>query len=100
MSIKHKRALFALFLVVASIWNCCCLLGWIAFEAWPFSFALAAVAALTALIPLLFPSFARADEKSRHYSQLKPQEKLFSGVTLAFCLVWLITALACVVYPL
>lgn len=100
MSIKIKRIILALTLLLASVWNCSCLLELIPFTKWPFSLSIVSVVSLIVLIPLLFPAFFKVGERSRYHKELTKIEKLFAGITISLLALWAVTVIACLVYPL
>ncbi len=101
MKIKAKRAIMNLLLLAGVLWNLLCL-----FQLLPLSRFYVSVAAVggyavvVIFLPLLFPTFAKRDEKSRHWSALTPQEKQTMGIMLVLAFAWFITLMACIVYPL
>lgn len=101
MKIKAKRAIMNLLLLAGVLWNLLCL-----FQLLPLSRFYVSVAAVggyavvVIFLPLLFPTFAKRDEKSRRWSALTLQEKQTMGIMLVLAFAWFITLMACIVYPL
>ena len=84
--------------ILAILWNLLCLIGPISVEKWAFSCTLVAIANL---VVLFLQSRARktptnaADEPGK-----KQSEKTVSALVVILCVVWFITSLACILYPL
>ena len=84
--------------ILAILWNLLCLIGPIPVGKWAFSCTMVAIANL---IVLFLQSRAKktptdtADESGK-----KQSEKTVSVLVVILCVVWFITSLACIVYPL
>lgn len=84
--------------ILAILWNLLCLIGPIPVGKWAFSCTLVVIANL---IVLFLQSRSKktptdpADEPGK-----KQTEKTVSVLVVILCVVWFITSLACIVYPL
>ena len=84
--------------ILAILWNLLCLIGPISVEKWAFSCTLVVI---SNLVVLFLQSRARktptnaADEPEK-----KQSEKTVSVLVVILCVVWFITSLACILYPL
>lgn len=100
MRIKAKRVVMIILLLAGIIWDCLCMLTTMPLAYFTLSMvAIGGYSLIIACGPLLFP-LAKLDEKSNQFSELTSQEKLLSGITIALSVAWLITLIACTVYPL
>lgn len=100
MSIKIKRVIFTTAIVVGVIWNVLCLLKLLPLEKWSFSLAIVGIGSLFTLIPLLFSVAFQKDEKSKYMADLEKRERIYAGITIGSTVVWTVTIVACLVYPL
>ena len=95
---KIARISFIGLYLLAILWNLLCLIGPVPVGKWAFSCTPAAIANL---IVLFLQSRAKktptdtADESGK-----KQSEKTVSVLVVILCVVWFITSLACIVYPL
>ena len=80
MTEKSKRIFTYIFLILATAWNCLCLLGVLPLEKWTVSFVLCALG----WMPLLTP----------------PRKKQGLAPFITLTAAWFISALACIVLPL
>ena len=84
--------------ILAILWNLLCLIGPIPVGKWAFSCTMVAIANL---IVLFLQSRAKktptdtADESGK-----KQSEKTVSVLVVILCVVWFITSLACILYPM
>ena len=84
--------------ILAILWNLLCLIGPISADKWAFSCTMVAIANL---VVLFLQSRARktptnaADEPEK-----KQSEKTVTALVVILCVVWFITSLACILYPL
>ena len=84
--------------LLAILWNLLCLIGPISADKWAFSCTMVAIANL---VVLFLQSRARktptnaADEPEK-----KQSEKTVTALVVILCVVWFITSLACILYPL
>ena len=100
MKIRTKRILMLLLLVAGIIWNCLCILNIFP----PDLFTVSAVAVggysfIIIFIPLLFPGITQTRKKSTYIHDLTQREKQMSYATICLALVWIVTLIACIVYP-
>lgn len=100
MKIKTKRAVMLVLLFCGVVWNCLCMQTAIPLKYFTFSaIVIAGYSLMLACWSLLFPH-TKPDEKSNPYAKLTSKEKSLSGMTLSLSAAWLITCIACIVYPL
>ena len=84
--------------ILAILWNLLCLIGPIPVEKWAFSCTLVVI---SNLVVLFLQSRARkmpkdaVDEPGK-----KRSEKTVSVLVVILCVVWFITSLACILYPM
>ena len=97
-SFRTRRAVLAGCLLLGVFWNNFCMMGLLPFEKWVGSVGLMVVGSLFALLPVVFPGLKA--QTSENWTDLKRPVRVLSGVTLGFGAAWLITVVACVVYPL
>ena len=84
--------------ILAILWNLLCLIGPISADKWAFSCTLVAIANL---VVLFLQSRAKKTPKDTADEPGKKQtEKTVSVLVVILCVVWFITSLACVLYPL
>ena len=95
---KIAKISFIVLYILAILWNLLCLIGPISADKWAFSCTMVAIANL---VVLFLQSRARktptnaADEPEK-----KQSEKTVTALVVILCVVWFITSLACVLYPL
>lgn len=95
---KIAKINFIVLYILAILWNLLCLIGPISADKWAFSCTLAAIANL---VVLFLQSRAKktstnaADEPGK-----KQTEKTVSVLVVILCVVWFITSLACILYPM
>ena len=84
--------------ILAILWNLLCLIGPISADKWAFSCTLVAIANL---VVLFLQSRARKMPTNAADEPVKKQsEKTVSVLVVILCVVWFITSLACILYPL
>ena len=84
--------------ILAILWNLLCLIGPIPVGKWAFSCTLVAIANL---VVLFLQSRARKMPTNAADEPVKKQsEKTVSALVVILCVVWFITSLACILYPL
>ena len=84
--------------LLAILWNLLCLIGPISADKWAFSCTLVAIANL---VVLFLQSRAKKTPANAADEPVKKQsEKPVSALVVILCVVWFITSLACVLYPL
>ena len=84
--------------ILAILWNLLCLIGPISVGKWAFSCTLVAIANL---VVLFLQSRAKKTLTTAADEPVKKQsEKTVSVLIVILCVVWFITSLACIVYPL
>ena len=84
--------------ILAILWNLLCLIGPIPVGKWAFSCTLVAIANL---VVLFLQSRAKKTPKDTADEPVKTQsEKTVSVLVVILCVVWFITSLACILYPL
>lgn len=95
---KIAKISFISLYLLAILWNLLCLIGPISADKWAFSCTMVAIANL---VVLFLQSRARktptnaADEPEK-----KQSERTVSVLVVILCVVWFITSLACILYPL
>lgn len=100
MKIRTKRILMLLLLVAGVIWNCLCVLKVLPLSLFTISVvAIGGYSFMIIFIPLLFPGSAQSREKSPYILDLTKREKQMSNATICFAFAWLVTLIACIVYP-
>lgn len=100
MKIGTKRIFMLLALFIGVIWNCLCLIHVMPHSYCSVSVILIGGCALAFLfVPLLFPALSKADEKS-NCSTLTQKEKRSAGIMAGLITAWIVTLIACVVYPI
>lgn len=100
---KIAKIGFVIFYILAILWNLLCLIGLIPVEKWAFSCTLAVISNLFVLFMQSWSKkmpTASADASSADESEKKQSEKTVSALVVILCVVWFITSLACIVYPL
>ena len=84
--------------ILAILWNLLCLIGPISADKWAFSCTLVVI---SNLVVLFLQSRARKTPTNAADEPVKKQsEKTVSALVVILCVVWFITSLACVLYPL
>ena len=84
--------------ILAILWNLLCLIGPISADNWAFSCTLVAIANL---VVLFLQSRARKTPTNAANEPVKKQsEKTVSVLVVILCVVWFITSLACILYPM
>ena len=95
---KIAKICFVGLYILAILWNLLCLIGPISADKWAFSCTLVAIANL---VVLFLQSRARKTPTNAADEPVKKQsEKPVSALVVILCVVWFITSLACVLYPL
>ena len=84
--------------ILAILWNLLCLIGPIPVGKWAFSCTMVAIANLIVLFLQLRAKKTPTDTADE--SGKKQSEKTVSVLVVILCVVWFITSLACIVYPL
>jgi ABC-type xylose transport system permease subunit len=84
--------------ILAILWNLLCLIGPISVEKWAFSCTLVVI---SNLVVLFLQSRAKKTPTNAADEPVKKQsEKTVSVLVVILCVVWFITSLACILYPL
>ena len=84
--------------ILAILWNLLCLIGAIAVGKWAFSCTLVVI---SNLVVLFLQSRAKKTPKdTADEPEKKRSEKTVSALVVILCVVWFITSLACILYPL
>ena len=84
--------------ILAILWNLLCLIGPISADKWAFSCTLVVI---SNLVVLFLQSRARKTPTNAADEPVKKQsEKTVSVLVVILCVVWFITSLACILYPL
>ena len=84
--------------ILAILWNLLCLIGPISVGKWAFSCTLVV---MSNLVVLFLQSRAKKTPTNAADEPVKKQsEKTVSVLVVILCVVWFITSLACIVYPL
>lgn len=84
--------------ILAILWNLLCLSGPISADKWAFSCTLVAIANL---VVLFLQSRAKKTPINAADEPVKKQsEKTVSVLVVILCVVWFITSLACILYPM
>ena len=84
--------------ILAILWNLLCLIGPISVEKWAFSCTLVVI---SNLVVLFLQSRARKTPTTAADEPVKKQsEKTVSALVVILCVVWFITSLACILYPM
>ena len=98
MKTEVKRHMMMTVLALGTIWDILCLLGMFR-RKWMFSLAIVSLGSLCTLIPLMLRNPFPNDEKSKYTAGPEAKEK--ADAVLAVCLLfaWVITLIACLVYP-
>ena len=95
---KTAKISFTVLYILAILWNLLCLIGPIPVGKWAFSCTLVAIANL---VVLFLQSRAKKTPKDTADEPVKTQsEKTVSVLVVILCVVWFITSLACILYPL
>jgi hypothetical protein len=100
VKIRTKRILMLLLLVAGIIGNCLCILN--IFPLGLFIVSAVAVGSysfIIVLIPLLFPVITQTRGKSTYIHDLTKRENQMSYATICLAFVWIVTLIACIVYP-
>ena len=84
--------------ILAILWNLLCLIGPISADKWAFSCTLVAIANLVVLF--LQSRTKKTPTNAADEPVKKQSEKTVSVLVVILCVVWFITSLACIVYPL
>lgn len=101
MKIRTKRILMLLLLFASVIWDCLCVLNVLPLSLFTVSVvAVGGYSFMIIFVPLLFPSNAQARENSTYIHDLTEQERQMSGATIGLAFAWIVTLIACIVYPL
>ena len=94
MKLNTKRLLFALFLLLATVWNLLCFAGVLALAWYQLSVWVVGGAGLAlAFWQLFFPGIPNTP--SKYIRGLAPQEKRLAAVTALLGVLWFCSALAC-----
>jgi hypothetical protein len=100
MKIRTKRILMLLLLAAGIIWNYLCILNIFPLSLFTVStVAIGGYSFIIIFIPLLFPGITQTREKSTYIHNLTKREKQMSYATICLALVWIVTLIACIVYP-
>ena len=84
--------------ILAILWNLLCLIGPISVDKWAFSCTLVVI---SNLVVLFLQSRARKTPTNAANEPVKKQsEKTVSVLVVILCVVWFITSLACILYPM
>ena len=95
---KIAKICFVGLYILAILWNLLCLIGPISADKWAFSCTLVVI---SNLVVLFLQSRARKTPTNAADEPVKKQsEKTVSVLVVILCVVWFITSLACIVYPL
>ena len=95
---KIAKISFIVLYILAILWNLLCLIGPISVDKWAFSCTLVAIANL---VVLFLQSRAKKTSTNAADEPVKKQsEKTVSALVVILCVVWFITSLACILYPL
>lgn len=89
-----------LLLLAGVVWNCLCVLNVLPLSL--FSISVVAVGGysfVVIFVPLFLPSNAHARENSTYMRDLTEREKQMSGLMICLTSAWIVTLIACVVYP-
>lgn len=101
MRINTKRIIMIIFLLLGTVLNCLCYFNIIPLGYFSFSAVLIAGYSLVIIyLPILFPGIAKADEKSKHISELEHKEKQLLWVMAGLICAWAGSMIACIVYSL
>ena len=84
--------------ILAILWNLLCLIGPISVEKWAFSCTLVVISNLVVLF--LQSRAKKTPTNAADESGKKQSEKTVSVLVVILCVVWFITSLACILYPL
>ena len=95
---KIAKICFVGLYLLAILWNLLCLIGPIPAGKWAFSCTLVAIANLVVLF--LQSRAKKTPTDTADESGKKQSEKTVSVLVVILCVVWFITSLACIVYPL
>lgn len=98
MTIRCRRIILTLGVLGGLVWNLLSLLTVIPRNKWGFTFAFVGLASLIAIVPTVF--HLPGTEVSRHISQFTPKERQWLSITLCLCATWVVTVIACIVFPL
>ena len=95
---KTAKISFIGLYILAILWNLLCLIGPISVEKWAFSCTLVVI---SNLVVLFLQSRARKTPANAADEPVKKQsEKPVSALVVILCVVWFITSLACILYPM
>ena len=84
--------------ILAILWNLLCLIGPIPVGKWAFSCTLVVI---SNLVVLFLQSRAKKTPTNAADEPVKKQsEKTVSALVVILCVVWFITSLACILYPM
>jgi len=90
-----------LLLLAGVIWDCLCVLNVLPLSLFTVSVvAVGGYSFMVIFVPLLFPNNAQAGENSTYMHDLTEREKQMSGATICLAFAWIVTLIACIVYPL
>ena len=84
--------------ILAILWNLLCLIGPISADKWAFSCTMVAIANLVVLF--LQSRAKKTPTNAADEPEKKQSEKTVSVLVVILCVVWFITSLACILYPL
>ena len=98
MTIRCRRRILTLGILVGFLWNLLSLLGVIPLNRWRVTFVFVGIAALINLLPAVvqLPGM----EAPKHVSQLTAKERHWMFLILDFGVAWGVTVIACIVLPL
>ena len=99
MKIEAKRYMMMAVLAFGTLWDILCLCGMFR-RKWMVSLAIVSLGSLCILIPPLFPSLFPGHGKSKYIAELDAKERAAAGLTVCFWFAWVITLIACLVYPM
>ncbi|WP_312648974.1 hypothetical protein [Aminipila sp.] len=101
MKIRTKRILMLLLLFASVIWDCLCVLNVLPLGLFTVSVvAVGGYSFMVIFVPLFFPNSAQARENSTYIHDLTKRERQMSGATIGLAFAWIVTLIACIVYPL
>ena len=101
MKNKTKWYLMAAGIFLAFLWNLLCLPGVIPLGKWPFSNTLVIVGCIAVQLPVWFPKrFPKDEPPPKDRKDAPKEEKAAAAVVGGLGFAWLITVIACIVYPL
>lgn len=98
MTIRCRRVILTLGIIGGFVWNLLSFLGVIPLNKWGFTFTFVGTAALINILPTVF--HLSGIEASKHISQLTAKERQWMSMILGFGFAWVVTVIACIVFPL